>query len=51
MRIEKFKDTDMKRFIHSPEEQIKEIKKLMIPEKAAIDKSDIEKITQESLGI
>jgi len=36
IRIEKLKDTEMKRFIHNPAEQLSEIKKLVIPEKAQV---------------
>ena len=42
MRIEKFKDTEMKRFIHDPEEQILAIKKLVIPKKAEIDWEELD---------
>ena len=41
MRIEKLKDTEMKRFIHNPEEQLLEIRKLVIPEKAQVKWEDL----------
>ena len=41
IRIEKFKDTDMKRFIHNPKEQILEIKKLIVPKEAEILSKDL----------
>lgn len=41
MRIEKVKDSDLKRMIHDPEEQIKEIKNLILPKAQDVDLENI----------
>ena len=48
MRVENFKPTDLKRLIANPEEQIEEMKKLVVPSRPPIDKGDVED-AQESL--
>ena len=40
MRIDNFKPSDLKKFIQSPEDQIKEMKKLIIPRKPEIETDD-----------
>jgi len=42
MRIENFKPTDLKRLISNPEEQIEEMKKLVVAKKSKISKGDLE---------
>ena len=44
IRLENFKPTDLKKFIQDPKHQIDEIKKIILPKKAEIDKKEIEQI-------
>ena len=49
MRIDNFKRTDLKRLVDNPEEQINEIKKLVIPKKAEIKKKDLQNVLEIGL--